>query len=226
MAGFPAPLPVRLLGRLPARFAGPSGTRCGALRTAPASRPAPRARGGLIGAWIAAALALAPLLAVLPLQAGAQTAQDELRDTFGDWQLRCASDPSSGREACVIAQIGKGAQGNDVVEVRIRKLDGITDQDGRQVPAAIQIIAPLGVALKAGMRVQIDGNNPRGAAFEVCLASGCFVRETMEQAFIDEMKAGAVAKVSLAAITGQGAAQVDVDISLSGFTRAFNTLRP
>ncbi|MEL6211434.1 MAG: invasion associated locus B family protein [Pseudomonadota bacterium] len=166
-----------------------------------------------------AALALAALL-----PAGAALAQnDELRTTHGDWQVRCAP----GTDECVIAQIGKGPNGGDVLEVRIRKIQGLQAQDGEAVPAAIQILAPLGVALKAGVRVQVDSKEVRGAPFEVCAQGGCVVREPMSETFVDEMKAGNRAKISLAAITQSGEAQqIDVTVSLSGFTRAYNAISP
>ncbi|MEM9782011.1 MAG: invasion associated locus B family protein [Pseudomonadota bacterium] len=169
----------------------------------------------------AAAAALTLGLATSAGGAAAQT--DELRTTHGDWQIRCAP----GTEDCVMAQVGKGPQGNDLLEMRIRKLDGVTGQNGEQVPAAIQILTPLGVALKAGVRVQIDASEVRGAAFEVCAQAGCVVREPMGTKFVDEMKGGNTATVTLAALPGEGPVQeLTSSISLRGFTAAFNDLQP
>lgn len=169
----------------------------------------------------AAALSLLAGMIAIAGDAGAQT--DKLRSSHGDWQVRCAPDT----DACVMAQVGKGPQGNDLIEMRIRKLDGVTGQNGDPVPAAIQILAPLGVALKAGVRVQIDSAEVRGAAFEVCAQGGCIVREPMGDKFVSEMKAGASATVTLTALPPDGQVQeLASRISLRGFTAAFNALSP
>ncbi|MGF1552389.1 MAG: invasion associated locus B family protein [Paracoccaceae bacterium] len=163
-------------------------------------------------------LALATLLAALTLPAGAQEAGDELRATYGDWQVRCAT----GTDRCAIAQVGQGPQGNDVLEVRVRKLDGATGPNGETFPAAIQILTPLGVALKAGVRVQVDGNEQRAAAFEVCAQGGCIVREPMQSDFLNELKGGATATLTIVAAPRR---EIVVPISRSGFTRAFNEIQ-
>ncbi|MEO1315415.1 MAG: invasion associated locus B family protein [Pseudomonadota bacterium] len=170
-------------------------------------------------ATIARRFGLAAFALALPLGAAAQQQAEEVRDRHGDWTVRCAT----ANETCVMQQVGQGADGNDVLEVRIRKLDGLTTDDGEQVPAAIQILAPLGVFLPAGVRVQVDGNEVRSAPFEQCQQGGCVVRQPMSQAFLDEMRAGSMAKVTLVAVPRQ---EVTVSISLTGFTRAYNNINP
>ncbi|MEL6768364.1 MAG: invasion associated locus B family protein, partial [Pseudomonadota bacterium] len=75
----------------------------------------------------------------------------------------------------------------------------------------------------AGVRVQVDGNEVRSAPFEQCQQGGCVVRQPMSQAFLDEMRAGSTAKVTLVAVPRQ---EVSVSISLTGFTRAYNEITP
>lgn len=161
-------------------------------------------------------LALAAAL-VVPALAVAQERGDELRETHGAWQVRCAP----GTDDCVIAQVGKGPEGNDVLEVRVRKLEGVTGREGEPVPAAIQILTPLGVNLKAGVRVKVDGNEVRGAAYEICAQAGCVVREPMSADFLAEMRAGRTAQMTIVAAPSR---EITVDISLSGFTRAFSEI--
>jgi invasion protein IalB len=165
---------------------------------------------------LVAALALG--LVVPAASLAQQGGSDELRDTYGDWQVRCAP----GTDDCVIAQVGRGPQGNDVLEVRVRKLDGVTGQNGETIPAAIQILTPLGVNLKAGVRVKVDGNEVRAAPFEVCAQGGCVVREPMSDDFLEEMKAGRTANMTIVAAPNR---EITVPISLSGFTRAFGEIR-
>ncbi|MEM6678529.1 MAG: invasion associated locus B family protein [Pseudomonadota bacterium] len=182
------------------------------------ARPLP-GRGRLAPAR-AAAIALVTMLAGLAGLPGPAAAQQEVvRDTYGAWNVRCAE----GTETCVMQQVGKGAEGNDVLEMRIRKIEGVNAPDGEAIPAAIQILAPLGVLLPAGVRVQVDGNEVRSAPFEVCAAGGCVVRQPMSEAFLNEMKAGSTAKVTLIAAPQN---EVVISISLSGFTRAFGNIDP
>lgn len=166
---------------------------------------------------LTAAAAMAVLTVTAP--APAQQAQETVKDTFGDWAIRCVD----ANKTCVMQQTGKGARGNDVVEIRIRKLEGVTAQDGSNVPAAIQVLAPLGVLLGAGVRIQVDDKPVRAAPFELCGPAGCVVRQPMSEDFLDEMRGGSKASVTIVAVPQN---EVSADISLSGFTKAFRNLEP
>jgi len=161
-------------------------------------------------------LRLAILAVSFVVAAAPATAQETLRETHGAWSVLCADT----QDVCVMQQTGKGQAGNDVLDVRVRKLRDLTDNNGQPIPAAIQIAAPLGVLLRAGVRVQVDGNEQRGAPFEICIQAGCVVRDVVSQDFLDEMRAGAVARMTV--VSPQQ--EVTIDISLSGFTAAFNSL--
>ena len=165
---------------------------------------------------LARVFAPAALLAVAALSAPA-AAQGTVTATYGDWNIVC---DSSGEE-CAMRQVGKGPQGNDVLAVTVRALDGVTADDGSAVPAVIDIIAPLGVALRAGVRVTIDGGEERGAPFEVCTQQGCLVRQPMGTDFLEAMKRGVTARML---VVSAQRGEVPVDISLSGFTRSFGEL--
>jgi invasion protein IalB len=144
--------------------------------------------------------------------------QDEVVATYGDWDIRC----TQGREVCVMHQVGKGEGGNNVLEVRIRKLSGVTADNGQPVPAAIQVAAPLGVLLQQGVRIQVDGGRSFAMPFQICVQGGCLARDAVPTQLLDAMKAGATATMTVASPQGQ----VPVNISLSGFTRSFSELTP
>ena len=170
---------------------------------------------------------LALAVAVATALAGPASAQglgqgqagDEVVATYGDWDIRCATE----RDVCVMHQVGKGEQGNDVIEVRIRKLEGVTGENGQPVPAAIQIAAPLGVALQRGVRVQVDGGEGTAFPYQLCVQGGCISRGALSRTLVERMKAGATATFTVVAANGNS---VPVDISLSGFTRSFGELSP
>jgi invasion protein IalB len=172
-----------------------------------------------------AAFALAALMLMAPGPAAAQDATpptapptETVKATHGAWEIVCASSQS---DLCVMRQFGKNAEGNDVIDVRIRKLKDVKTQDGKTLPAAIQITTPLGTILRAGVTVKIDAGEPRTGAFEVCLPSGCVLRDPMSAEFLANLKAGNVANMSFKLLQ-LGA--VETSISLKGFTKAFKAL--
>jgi invasion protein IalB len=162
-----------------------------------------------------AAIALATLSLAGP--AAAQS-QDTVKATHGDWDIRCSeSEPP----VCVMSQVGKTADGKNALELRIRKLEGAKTKDGTVIPAAIQITTPLGSILRAGVRMQIDATEPRTGQFEVCVPSGCVVRDAMSEEFLKQLKSGNAATLTFGLLQ-QG--EVVATISLKGFTKAFKAL--
>lgn len=167
-------------------------------------------------AGFGAVLAFAAPPAPAQEQPDQQPDQGKVVATHGAWQVRC----NQSGEVCIMGQVGK-VEGKDLVEIQIRKLSGAKAPNGQPIPAAIQIVTPLGVLLPPGVRIQVDSKKERGAPFELCGEGGCIVRQPMDDAFINELKGGQVAKLTL--VGGQQA--IDVDISLAGFTKAFGALK-
>lgn len=166
----------------------------------------------LLGAFVPPTAAMA--------QSSGQSQQPEeiVKATHGDWQIVC---PSAESTDCVMRQIGKTPDGQDVLIVLITKLDDVTAQDGRNVPAAIRILTPLGSILRAGVKVQVDASEPLTGGYEVCIPRGCVVEDPMSDELLGQFRAGSVAKMTFG-IMQQG--EVTVDISLNGFTKAFGSL--
>ncbi|WP_285672983.1 invasion associated locus B family protein [Paralimibaculum aggregatum] len=173
--------------------------------------------------------ALAPLSALLiagflgACATGPAAAQDGQppkevkKSTHGDWDVVCIE----GRDVCAMRQIGSDSQGNEVLAVTIRELKDVKAENGEVVPAAMDVLAPLGVALKAGLRVKIDGGQERAAPFDICLQNGCLMRSPMSADFLAQMKRGTNAAMTVVA---PRRGEVSVTISLRGFTAAFNDL--
>ena len=169
-------------------------------------------------ACLAGAVLALPGLAAAQATGQAQQAQETVKATHGDWQIVCApSQP----DLCVMRQIGETSDGSRVLEVRVRKLEGVTAQDGQIVPAAIRILTPLGSLLQAGVRVQVDESEARTGIYEVCLPQGCIVEDPLSEEFLGRLKAGAIANMTFSLIQ-QG--EITVAVSLNGFTKAFGSL--
>jgi invasion protein IalB len=166
-----------------------------------------------------AAFALAAL--TLPGPAAAQDVTQAgvtVKSTHGDWDVVCAT---ANPDQCTLRQFGKTADGKKVLIVRFRKLDGVKTQDGKNVPAAIEITAPLGTILRTGVKVQVDAGEPRIRPFEVCVPNGCILTEPMSEEFLATLKAGKAANMTFNVLQ-QGT--LNVSISLKGFTKAFGKL--
>ena len=140
------------------------------------------------------------------------------RTTFGAWEVACAEDGSN----CAMAQIGNDDSGTPILEMVIRKLAEPLEVGERTAIAVLDVITPLGVVLVEGLSVTIDGGNKESAPFQICTEQGCLVREPVDDRLITRMKKGSNALVSVVA-ANQG--EVKATLSLTGFTKAFNTLK-
>ncbi len=137
--------------------------------------------------------------------------------TNGAWQVSC----NEGAD-CAMAQIGKDKSGTPILEMVVRKLPAPLEADGRTAIAVVDFITPLGVVLTSGLELKIDAGKGEAAPFQICTEQGCLVREPVDQTLIDRLKKGNNAQVSVVA-ANQG--NVTATISLSGFTKSYNSLR-
>jgi len=175
--------------------------------TAPAAAPAAEA-----GAAAPAADPAAPGAA--PATPQQPQVMEIVKDTFGDWQVRCAPD---GNE-CFMYQLALDAQKNPVAEVSILKLPEASDAE-----AGVTVVTPLGTLLTNGLVLQIDGGETRQYPFVWCSQVGCFSRFGLAKTSIDAMKRGNAGKISLVSV-GAPQTPVVLNVSLTGFTDAFAAL--
>ena len=137
-----------------------------------------------------------------------------VKDTFGDWQVRCAPD---GKE-CFIYQLAVDQAKNPVAEVSILKLPEQSEAD-----AGVTVVTPLGTLLTTGVIVQVDGGEQRQYPFAWCSQMGCFARFGLTKPSIDALKRGKGGKITLVSV-GRPETPVVLALSLSGFTAAFDSL--
>jgi invasion protein IalB len=137
----------------------------------------------------------------------------------GDWNLVC--EPG-GAPPCAMTQLGKDPQGSPAIEFVVRKVDDENATiEGIKVEAVADIVTPLGVLLEFGLRLKIDTSEERGAPYRICQKHGCLVREPLSAEVIEALKKGNTALITVAA---EGAGPVEIPISLSGFTKAYESL--
>jgi invasion protein IalB len=149
--------------------------------------------------------------------AGQQQAQNQvLAATHGDWEIHCLE----GTETCAMQQVGETAEGERALLVTVQRLAGVT-AEGREVPAAITVNTPVGVLIPYGVRVRVDEGNVAEVPLLRCLPDSCAARAPMADEAIAELKRGSNA--TFAYFLQE---EVLVEISLNGFTAAYDALKP
>ena len=181
-------------------------------QAAPAVPATPAADAGTAPA--APAAPGAPAAAGAPATPQRPEVMEVVKDTFGDWQIRCAPD---GNE-CFMYQLALDAQKNPVAEVSLLKLPEAEEAD-----AGVTVVTPLGTLLTNGLVLQIDGGETRQYPFAWCSQVGCFARFGLAKTSIDAMKRGKAGKISLVSV-GAPQKPVVLNLSLTGFTDAFAAL--
>jgi invasion protein IalB len=163
--------------------------------------------------WVrrAAAWSLgAALLAVGPAQA-----QGVVKNTFGDWQLRCETPAGAQAEQCAIVQ-NVAAEDRPNVSLVIIVLK-TADQKSR----LLRVVAPLGVLLPAGLGLKIDQTDIGRAGFVRCLTTGCVAEVVMEDSLVNQLKNGQTATFIVFQTPEEG---IGIPVSLNGFAQGFDAL--
>lgn len=159
----------------------------------------------------------AALVAAIAFVAAPAAAQEAaVRETHGDWEIRCTSD-----ELCFMIQVGNDAEDRAVVSFAIRELDEPRIVDGRTFVAQAELRTRLGVYLPGGIVFTVDESESLRFPFERCVDEGCSALPLVQQGLIDRLKAGARVEITVFANRDQ---PVNADISLVGFTAAYDAL--
>ncbi len=145
-----------------------------------------------------------------------QAPEQELRATHGSWEIHCIK----GTDTCAMQQVGKTSDGQRALLVTIQRLAGVT-AEGQNVPAAITVNTPLGVLIPYGVRVRIDEGNVAPVPMLRCVPESCAARAPLAEQAVDMFKKGSKATVGFFLQN-----EVLVDLSLNGFTAAYNDLKP
>ncbi|MEM9138823.1 MAG: invasion associated locus B family protein [Pseudomonadota bacterium] len=148
-----------------------------------------------------------------------QAPNEELRATHGDWEIRCIS----GSDTCAMSQVGKTSGGERALLVSIQRVSGpnARTQDGKPIQAAMTVQAPLGILIPYGVRIKIDGDKVIPLPLSRCIPAGCVSQAPMLDEAVAKMKKGSKAVYGVFLDK-----EVLVDISLRGFTKAYNNLKP
>jgi invasion protein IalB len=152
--------------------------------------------------------------------AGSSEAQIYIRETHGDWEIRCIRAPEGQVDPCQMFQRLSDQAGNPTVDVNLFLLP-----DSGEVVAGATVITPLETLLTAPLTMAVDGGEARRYPYAFCDPAGCYVRIGLRQAEIDQLRRGAVARLTVVPALAPDR-QVVVEMSLTGFTAGLAALTP
>ena len=132
-------------------------------------------------------------------------------EQFKNWRYSCVEQDEQNR--CEIGQGAANEQGQMVSQIIIGK-----NPEGK---AQVQIVTPLLMDLKAGVKVKIDDAQSTDLSYLFCNQGACYVAELLDDDMVESMQAGNDMNIDLVAINGQ---TMTVNYSLSGFSSAFERL--
>lgn len=149
---------------------------------------------------------------------GPQVGETFVRETTGDWQIRCVKAPEGRADSCNMYQLLVDGQGNQVAEVNLFRLPA-----GSRAQAGATIVVPLETLLPQQLTLSVDGGSARQYPYTFCNAAGCVSRVGFTAPEVNQFKAGNSAQLRVvpAAAPDQ---EVLLTMSLTGFTAAFDSI--
>lgn len=139
-----------------------------------------------------------------------------LKATHGAWEIHCIE----GTETCVMQQVGETADGKRAILVTIQRITGAT-AEGQEIPATLTALAPLGLWIPYSIRFKVDEGELGAAQLVRCVSDGCIGQAPLNAQAVETFKRGSNAKFGFVLTE-----EVLVDVSLNGFTAAYEELKP
>jgi invasion protein IalB len=145
-------------------------------------------------------------------EAATQEDPSTIVETYRDWVVRCDSASPGGRR-CEMAQELRQADQRLVFATLVQHA-----QDGM---ARIVFIAPFGLSLREGLRLEKEGLELEALTFATCYATGCIAEATIDREALGQLLDGESIGVAMTSMTGD---RVDITVSLAGFGGAWRRL--
>jgi invasion protein IalB len=142
----------------------------------------------------------------------AATPQGRDGQQFQDWTLRC-KQPEGKPEACEMHQRVENRKGDRVLLAVVGRVPDL-DAPG------MLILLPLGIALPPGAFLKIDSGDAQPLEIKLCERAGCRIEMLLKPDLLAKFKAGTKATVTFYVFDQQGRQQIDVPVSLLGFSAA------
>jgi invasion protein IalB len=134
-----------------------------------------------------------------------------LQETYQDWSLACQGTPQT---ICTVSQQQTQQNGQRVMAIELKR-----NGDGT---LAGNLILPFGLALDAGVVLQIDDAAPqKPLRYSTCLPIGCLVPINVDAKTVAALKTSAALKVK---VQGMDTKEAVLPISLKGLAAAVDRL--
>lgn len=159
------------------------------------------------------ALALFGMLAISA--AGGAHAQGMVKNTYGDWQMRCETPAGATAEQCALVQnvVAEDRPNITLVIIVLKTADGKS--------RLLRVVAPLGILLPSGLGLKIDETDIGRAGFVRCLATGCVAEVVMDDNLVNQMKSGQTGTFIVFQTPEEG---IGIPVSLNGFGTGYDAL--
>ncbi len=156
------------------------------------------------------------ILAALGVLVNPAHAALETGQKFKAWTVQCEQDAASKAEVCHIYQTAASKDGkNQLLRLGI----GYPGNQGKPV---VIILAPLGIALQAGIAFRVDGGEPGRIPLETCFPNGCTSAVELDDKLLAAFKNGVTAEFQYVDVVR---GPVTASISLNGFSAGFAALK-
>lgn len=154
-----------------------------------------------------------------PAVAPAAASEPYVKESFGDWQLRCVK-VEEGPEPCQLYHLlNDKATGNPIMEMTILPLP-----EGGEAVAGATVIVPLETLLTQKLNLTIDSGKTKRFDFTFCAEVGCVARMGLTEDDLAAFRKGNVATLTVVPVADPSRT-VDVEMSLSGFTAGFEAVQ-
>lgn len=178
--------------------------------------------------WIAAIALAGPSFAQetsegeTPAEVTAETAevgQIYAKETFGDWLVRCERAPLGEDDRCEMNIFVVDGEGTPVSEFSVSRINLPDD-----VVAVARIRTPLEVLLPPGVEIGVDGTPAGRVPYLACAPGFCVAEIQLREKDVGVFKRGGKAQLGIVSLGGTQ--PITLDVSLTGFTAAFDSLTP
>ena len=155
-----------------------------------------------------------------PLETIREPGEIYLAGNKGDWNVRCITGNPGEIDKCEIQQLLFLNENTPVADISIFKLP-----EGERAVAAANVMVPLETLLTKKFRFAFSEVSVKEFPYSFCNQNGCLVRMGLLEEDIEAMKKGSSSELSITHISSPEAS-INLNLSLNGFTAAFDVIRP
>ena len=155
-----------------------------------------------------------------PLNTLREPGEIYLAGNKGDWNVRCVKGNPGEMDKCEIQQLIFLNENTPIVDISIFKLP-----KGEIAVAAANVMVPLETLLTKKFRFAFSEEIIKEFPYSFCNQNGCLIRMGLLEEDIEALKQGKSSELSITHISNPSSS-IELNLSLSGFTAAFDIIRP